>query len=136
MESFVFFCVCSCLCRLSLQSNPLNPLESFLEQLGRPGILAAQSYLTVLWVSWAPRVSRVSRALSMLEPSSTHCVYTYQTWNMKIENNLVSSSLTFMDALSEEKDAKHISLSTNCLVKNIISRKVNEFLLSIVFNHF
>ena len=49
-----------CLCRLSLQ---LNPLESFLEQLGWPGILAPRSYLTVHWVSWAPRVSRVSRAL-------------------------------------------------------------------------
>ena len=55
-----------CLCRMSLQLNPLNPLESFLKQLGCPGILAPQSYLTVLWVSWAPRVSRVSQALLIL----------------------------------------------------------------------
>ena len=49
-----------CLCRLSLQ---LSPLESFLEQLGWPGILASECYVTFLRVSWAPRVSRVSRAL-------------------------------------------------------------------------
>ena len=52
-----------CLCRLSLQLNPLNPLESFLEYLGWPGILAPQSYLIVHWVSWAPRVAIVSRVL-------------------------------------------------------------------------
>ena len=62
-----------CLCRLSLKAVSagffcssfeyfgilLNPLE----QLGRPETLAPQSYLAVLWISWAPRVSRVSRAL-------------------------------------------------------------------------
>ena len=75
MESFRFFWIlfslqavsAGCLCRLSLQAvsavESFGPLESFLEQLGWPGILASECYVTFLRVSWAPRVSRVSRAL-------------------------------------------------------------------------
>ena len=77
-----------CLCRLSLQLNPLNPLESFLEQLGRPGILAPQSYLTVLWISWAPRVSRVSRALFSVTQSNFHHIFQHHSIKRDFQINL------------------------------------------------
>ena len=49
-------------CRLFC-SRILRILWNHLKYLGRPGTVAPQSYLAVLRVSWAPRVSRVFRAL-------------------------------------------------------------------------
>ena len=67
LEYFGFFC----LCRLTLKAVSASSFCSWilwiiwnhLEQLIWPWSVVPQSYLAVLWVSWAPRVLRVSRAL-------------------------------------------------------------------------
>ena len=61
-------------CRLFC-SRILRILWNHLKYLGRPGTVAPQSYLAVLWVSWAPRVSRVSRALLIQDPTFTGTMY-------------------------------------------------------------